>query len=244
MTRRRVVVLSSAVALLSLVGLVALAFVTVTQTDYGRGKVRDFIQTRITSAVRGKTKIGRISGSLLTGVTIDTLEIRDSTDRLFVASGPIRVSYDVRDLIDRRILLSSLDVERPVVYIAKDPDGRWNYQKIFPKGPDKPKRAERGFGDYIVIDTATVHDATFVLELPWTPNDSLRGARRDSAIAYNLARKDKAVRRNGDGFLRTFRWTGGQVAASHVRLAEPDSAGRFFAISDLDVDESDPPQPR
>ena len=97
MTRRRVVDLSSAVALLTLAVLVALAFVMVTQTSFGRERVRRFIETRITSAVHGKTKLGRISGSLLTGVTIDTFEIRDSTDRLLVASGPVHVRYDLRE---------------------------------------------------------------------------------------------------------------------------------------------------
>ena len=37
-------------------------------------------------------------------------------------------------------------------------------------------------GDYIVIDSTIVHDGAFTLTLGWSPNDSLKGYKRDSAI--------------------------------------------------------------
>jgi hypothetical protein len=33
------------------------------------------------------------------------------------------------------------------------------------------------------------------LTMPWHPDDTLRGAKRDSAIRMNLARKDHEIRR-------------------------------------------------
>ena len=49
------------------------------------------------------------------------------------------------------------------------------------------------------------------------------------------------IRRVQGGFSRTYRWTELDAASSYVRLADPDSAGRFFAIDELSVVESDPP---
>src|ERR1700716_798870 len=120
------------------------------------------------------------------GVMIDSLEIRDDEDSVFVASGPIRVSYDPRDLFDRRILLSNLQVQRPVVHLRQHAHGDWNWRRIFPASVEKQQRNQRGFGQYVVIDSSEIHDATFTLTLPWRPADSLRGTQRDSAIRYEL----------------------------------------------------------
>ena len=69
MSRRRVVVLASAVVLLAVGLLALLAVVSVTQTEYGRGKLRNYLARTLASRVQGKLHIGRIGGSLLTGVT-------------------------------------------------------------------------------------------------------------------------------------------------------------------------------
>ena len=55
--------------------------------------------------MKGKVYIGHMSGGLVGGVRIDSVEIRDDEDSVFFASGPITVSYDPRDLFDRRISL-------------------------------------------------------------------------------------------------------------------------------------------
>src|SRR5688500_6910922 len=188
MPRRRVVVLASAAVLLALGALAALLLVGVTQTAYGRQIVRDLVQEQLASRVKGRLHVGRIDGSLLTGVTVDSLEIRGPDDSLFVASGPITVEYDPRDLIDRRLLLRHLHVERPVVHLRRYEDGVWNFRRIFPRGDGAARRGTgRSFGDFVVVDSATVRDGRFLLTMPWHPADSLRGARRDSAIAHNLA---------------------------------------------------------
>ena len=242
MTRRRVVVLSSALALLAFGLVAAIGVLATTQTDFGREQVRSFLASRIAANVRGSLHIGRIGGSLLTGVTIDSLEIRDEDDSLFVATGRITVNYDPRDLVDRRILITHLDIENPYVRLADHDSLGWNYKRIFRRdgGRRLPSQGV-GFGDYIVIDSLDVHDLSLDLVMPWHPADSLRGSRRDSAIAFNLARKDAEVERAGRGFVRTRRWSDGQMSLSYVRIADPDSAGQLFAIADARIDGTDPP---
>jgi translocation and assembly module TamB len=242
MTRRRLVALVSAAALLGLGFLAVLVAVLITQSGTGRDYVRELLLTRLKGSVNGRMYVGRISGGLLTGVVVDSIEIRDENDSLFLRTGRVTVSYDPRDLWDRRVLLGSVDVENPVVHLRRYENGQWNHKRIFRRG-DKGPRARTGpsFGDYIVARAVEIHDASFYLTMPWHPADSLRGARRDSAIARNLARPEAEIRRAGKGFTRTWRWKQAQVVASYARIADPDSVGKAFIVDHLDVDEADPP---
>ena len=245
------------VALVSVIALVVIAFVTivtgliVTRTPYGQEELRKFIQTQLASAVRGKVYIGPISGGFLTGVTVDSIAIRDADDdSLFLSTGRITASYDPRDLIDKRIWLRDVTIEHPMVFLREHASGRWNYKEIF-KAYDKksnvPKTPGRNFGDYVVIDTARVRDGMFVLQQPWSPDDTLRGARLDSAIKFNLNRPDKEIRRLVDegkpSYARTLRWSKLTAIVSRMRLADPDSdkLGRLFVFDTVNAVENDPP---
>jgi hypothetical protein len=182
-----------------------------------------------------------MSGGFFNGVTIDSVEIRDDEDSVFFASGPIRIEYDARDLFDRRILLSHLEAHRPVVHLRQHENGDWNWRRIFPASVEKEKRNERGFGQYIVVDSSEIHDATFTLTLPWHPSDTLRGAKLDSAIRYELSRPDHEIRRTREGLARTWRWSQAQANLGFARIADPDTVGRLARIRKLSFTETDPP---
>ena len=86
--------------------------------------------------------------------------------------------------------------------------------------------------------------------MPCHPADSLgKGARRDSAVRATLSAQQRCdtvrcwgeVRRAGTGFMRTWRWTGIELALAQARIKDPDSATRHFAIAQLSMQESDPP---
>jgi len=249
--RRRLVALVSVIALL-VIGLVTIVTgVVVTRTHYGQEELRQFFQGQLASAFKGKVYVGPVSGGFLTGIQIDSFAIRDAdNDSLFLSTGRITASYDPRDLIDKRLLLRNVDVEHPVMYIRQHASGRWNFKEIFrsyEKKPNLPKTPGRNFGDYFVIDSARVHDGTFILQMPWTPDDTLRGAKLDSAVKYTIGRPDKEIRRVIDegkpSFARTWRWTKLSVLASHMRIADPDSdkLGRQFVFDSVHAVESDPP---
>jgi translocation and assembly module TamB len=242
-TRRRAVVLWSAFSLLGLGVLAGLAVVAVLKTQFGRDYARDYIEQLVAPRVQGKLHIGAITGLSFGGATIDSVEIRGPNDSLFMAAGRVTAHWDPRDLVDKRTLLSLLEIDRLVMHLRKDSTGRWNYKDVFRSGPKKPRvsTAERGFSDYIVADSVVLRRAGFILSMPWHPDDSLRGAKRDSAIARNLTRTDKEVRRSGSGFERTWRWNNLELVSGYARLADPDSVGRLFQIARLDVDEVDPP---
>src|SRR5829696_627160 len=241
MTRRRFIAIVS-LCVLGMLGVVVLATgLFVTRSETGQDWLRRTIEGRLASAVKGKVHLGRITGSFLTGVTIDSVELRDDQDSLFAATGPVRVVYDARDLVDRRIHLRRVNVERPNVVLRQNGDFSWNFKRMFKSsGPDKPKGPERGFGDFVVIDSVHLRGAQVRLTMPWHPDDSLRGARRDSAVRANLARKDHEIRRVRGGFTANYRWTNAYAAVSHMRIADPDSVGRLFLVDTLHAVETVP----
>ncbi|HJR66952.1 MAG TPA: translocation/assembly module TamB domain-containing protein [Gemmatimonadaceae bacterium] len=243
MSRRRLVAIISAAALL-LIGVVAAAAVlSVTQTDLGRDYVRRYLQAQVASKLgkRGTMYIGRISGGLVTGVVVDSFAIRDDEDSLFVSAGPIEITYDPRDIIDKRLLIGQLVIHKPFVNLRRHSDGVWNYRRIFPKGAPRVRTPDRRFGDYIVIDSATIHDGTVIVTMPWSPSDTLTARQRDSALAYARTTGGHEIRETKEGLKKTWRWTGLEVEAPFARIADPDSAGRLIVVGDMDVDETDPP---
>ncbi|HUX33847.1 MAG TPA: hypothetical protein VMV51_08230, partial [Gemmatimonadaceae bacterium] len=112
MVSRRRIVLRVSLGLVVALGVLATAAVFLaTQSGWGQDKVRGLIQRQLASAVHGHVYVGRISGNYLTSVTLDSLEIRDAEDSLFIASGPLTVDYDPRDLMDKRLLFTRVDAQ-------------------------------------------------------------------------------------------------------------------------------------
>ena len=241
MIRRARIALISAIVLFALVGFIIGSVFMVARTAFGREYVRRLVTSLVKQGVHGSIYIGHITGGFLTDVTVDSLAIRDPDDSLFVSSGPVTLRYDVRDLLDRRILLRGVHAEHPLVYIRQHEDGTWNFRTIFRSSGARPKAPGGGFGDFVVIDSATVHNATFLLTLPWHVPPTLHGAARDSAIRFELHRKDHEIRRTREGFARTWRWTGGNATLIHGRINDPDSTDRLFVVRDVSVNEADPP---
>jgi translocation and assembly module TamB len=245
MTRRRFIALIS-LCMLVVLGMIGVGVVLFfTQSETGQAALRRTIERQVASGIKGKLYLGHMSGNFLTGIALDSMELRDDEDSLFVATGPVRVEYDVRDILDRRLHLRMLDVSRPVVVIRQHEDGSWNFKRVFARGgPSRPKGPERGFGDYVVLDSTHLHSANFRLTMPWHPDDTLHGARLDSAVKYNLARQDHEIRRVRDGSVRSFtqnyRWTNIYAAIPFMRVADPDSATRLFVIDTMHAVETVP----
>lgn len=244
MTRRNLIALVSLCVLVALGAIVVGVALFATQSEYGQSAVRDAIQARVKASINGKVHVGRISGSFLTGVTIDSLELRDDEDSLVVATGRVTLHYDPRDLVDRRLYFSSVDLEHPAIVLRQHENWQWNYRRLFKIDASKRKSRgpERGFGDFVVLDSVHIRNGgSFRLTIPWHVDDSLHGARRDSAIRANVGRKDHEIRRTREGVTQTYRWTNAYAALSHIRIADPDSAGQAFVMDTVHADESTPP---
>ena len=243
MGRRRLVALVSALAMLAIFASVVAGFVLATQSDRGRDLIRRLAQAQLSRSIEGTFHLGTLSGSFLTDLRVDSIEIRDPGDSVFLASGPIRLTYDPRDLIDGRIFIRTVEVERPKAIMRRAFDGTWTKDLIWPKtNRVRVPGSRTRFGTLLVLEQVTVRDGEFILKMPWAPADSLRGARRDSAVAVALAAGRPEVRAAGGGrYMRTWRWRAIHADLARIRLADPDSAGRSFDVTRLDVSETDPP---
>ncbi len=248
MTRRSLVALVSAAVLVTL-GLVVLATVLfVTHTNAGREKLREIARPLVARAVHGgSVYLGHFSGSFINGITIDSVAIRDKRGDLFLSTGRITLVWNPRDLVDDRAYLRHADIEHPYLHLVQHENGEWNFKEIFgSNAPELPKPKElntRGWGDYVVIDSATTRNATVLLTMPWHPDDALRGAARDSSIHAHLTAANKLISKTFDGYGRTYAWRNASAVVTHARLADPDSDRKFgqeIQIATLTVDEYDP----
>jgi translocation and assembly module TamB len=244
MKRRHLVVLVSVVTLLTVIFVMAVIVGVGVGTDPGRAQIRALIESQLAGRVHGKLHIGKVRGNILTGFTLDTFAIRGPDDSLLISTGRISLDYDPRDLIDRRILLHNVQVEHPYLRLRQYEKGDWNFQRIFrSKKVNTPEVPGRSFGDFVIMDSVRVRDAQVVLTRPWSPDDSLRGAKRDSAIRVNLASTTREIRRAPEGYTHTYRWTNATAFLPHIRIAHPDSTrfGQEFVIGSMRVDEQEPP---
>jgi translocation and assembly module TamB len=247
MPRRRTVVIASAAVLFALGVAAFLMVAAATQTDWGRERIRRFLVAELPSVIHGHVYIGRLGGNLVSDLTIDSVEIRDREGEIFVATGRLAVRYDLRDIVDQRIAIQQIDVAHPVVQLIHYPVGSWNFEQLF--GSDHPRAAvprihTRGFGDYVVINNAAIHNASVTVIEPWHLPDALRGRgvserQRDSAARYEVATDSNVVRWRGS-VMREHRWRHAEILTPYARIADPDSVGLGFVLGDVTADESDP----
>ncbi|HEV8217636.1 MAG TPA: hypothetical protein VGP95_17420, partial [Gemmatimonadaceae bacterium] len=247
MKRRKLVALVALIvfAFLGLLAVSAVLFVT--RTQRGRDWVRDLATPLVQRAAKGGTvHIGRVTGNFLTGFTVDTFAIRDKRGELFLSTGRISVSYNPRDILDYRIYIRRASIQHPYVHLVQHNDYSWNYREVFASSGGPPPLKDvtrRSLGDYIVIDTTTVTDGTFLLTMRWAPDESLKVRVRDSVIKAHVDNPQKAVSKTFDGYGRLYAWRNVNALISHARLADPDSdrkVGMEFHVASLSADEYEP----
>ena len=234
-SRRRLIVVLSAVLLLATGAALVGGVIALTRTTGGLALLRRVLLPVAQAAIPGKLYVGTIGGTLYGDLTIDSLDIRSADGRPFLSTGPIRIQWDPRDLLDARVVITSLEVTRPTVTLVDYGNDDWNWKRALMR-----RRASTGgprgrFGRYIVIDTTTLRELTFVARLPWTLPDSLKGAKRDSALTFNLTRRDGEVRAEDGRYVRVYRFVRGQLAMGRTRLADPAVPGQHFDVKRADV---------
>jgi len=243
MARPRTIIFTAAGLLLGVLLLALGGVAGLTQTDRGRAVLRHALLPVLRAAVPGQLYVGTIGGNLFTMITIDSLELRAPDGTPFLRTGPVRVEYDPRDLLARRLVVRHAVVQRLQVHLVDYGNDDWNWMRALRRTDPmpSPRRTGRGFGDWIRVDSLDLFEGNVAVVEGWTPADSLRGAKRDSAIAFNLARRDLEIERDGDRFVKTRRWMRGRLILGPSRILHPDTAGQRLLVRRLDAVENDPP---
>jgi translocation and assembly module TamB len=224
------------IIVLSLVAIAATAVFVLTGTDWGRERVRRYAQNALNGMIHGRATIGRLSGNLLTGMTVHDFAITDSAGKPFVAVESFSANYKIMSLLRKHIWVEDAVLVRPLIVLNRPPDGTWNWARIFPRDTTpKPPSQQTGWGDWIRFTDAQVIGGQLIVRTPWKPSESLKTqVARDSAIRDVLGGGSRLmVTQVPGGFQKTVQLDSVNAAIPLLRLAEPGEKNRLLQISSL-----------
>jgi translocation and assembly module TamB len=210
-----------------------LAVWVLTNTDFGRERVRKFALGALQGATHGIVKIGELHGNLLTGATLVDVSITDSAGRPFLAADSLSARYVLRAFLSRHIYLDDVTLYRPHVVVEKLPGGEWNYRRLWPQEkPGAPTDTLPGWGSWVKFTNVTVLDGDVVVRSPWEPRTGLSARVRDSVITDALEGGSRlAIVRAPGGFQKVIELA--QVNGQYplVRIADPAFENRLIQVA-------------
>ena len=165
------------------------AILGLTNTDFGRERVRRIAVSAMNKSIHGVTRIGRVDGNLLRGITLRDLSITDSAGAPFFSSPLVQARYSIGNFLSKHIIIDALGRHEPSVVLDKKPGGDWNFTTLFASADTTKKDTTRGFGSWITLRNVRMSDGHVLVRMPWTPGDSLPQAVRDSVVRVALAGK-------------------------------------------------------
>lgn len=233
MRARRIILIIAVVVVVLLVVAASVVFVF-TNTDWGRERSRRFALGIFSKNAHGIVEIGEVDGNLLTGATLRRVSITDSTGAPFLRVDEVRARYALSSFIHQQVYLDNVTLVHPVVVLDRPPNGRWNYDRIFPrdtthKGPSAP-----GFGSWIKFTDVTVIDGDLTSRSPWKPASKFTPRQQDSVIAYALGPQGRLnIVRVPDGFQQVSKFHRINGKFPLVRIADPDDKAQIYDVATL-----------
>jgi autotransporter translocation and assembly factor TamB len=137
----------------------------------------------ISKSLQGTVEIANLRGSLLGSPVLHHVVLRDAQGVVLVQIEAIRLEYDLIGLIKKRLTVRTVDIVRPQLTLAQEPDGSLNITRLLPPSAEEPSKPEEGFSlpFAIVLEQLQIHDGQLTLQLP-----SLAGVQRVEALQANL----------------------------------------------------------
>ncbi len=219
---------------LSVIVVLAVAAVWVmTNTDFGRERVRRFALGALQGATHGIVKMGALHGNLLSGATVTDIAITDSAGRPFLTADSLSARYVLRALISKRVSLDNVVLYRPRVVVEKLPGGEWNYQRLWPTSkPTTPVDTLPGWGSWVKFSNVTVLDGDIVVRSPWEPRTGVSARVRDSLITDALSGGSRlAIIRAPGGFQKVIELAQLNGKFPLVRISDPDFKNRLIQVA-------------
>lgn len=229
---------TAAIVALSIIGAlvvaVFIALLVLTQTDWGRERVRRIALTQFRKIAHGRVTLDRVEGNLLGGATLIGLTITDSSGAPFLKADSISASYGLGSFFRKHITLDNVRLVNPVFVLSRKTGGTWNYMRIFPRDTVPHPAAAPGFGSWITLTNTTVVDGRVTLRSPWAPSDTLSPVKRDSLIRFAFGPDERQnIVRVDSGFQRisNFRDIYGMLPL--LRLADPKDPAQLIQVATL-----------
>ena len=106
-------------------------FVGLTRTDVGRDQVRQQLEAQFNDRVQGTLSIDSLSGSLITEIVADGVELRAPSGTLVGTVESIQVTPQWANLLTAELSIQSLSLLRPHLSLHRDSAGTWNAANAF-----------------------------------------------------------------------------------------------------------------
>jgi hypothetical protein len=205
----------------SLLLVLMIVLLVLTQTDWGREHVRRVVVARLDQALDGQVEVGRLEGNLLRRWRLVEVSIADPEGRPFVTADTIATRFSIRGLLGRRIVLRDLRLVEAEVVLNQPPGERWNYVRILPEPEPDPDRL--GWGDWIRLERVTILDSRLTIRSEWRPDPTLPPAERERKVTEALDGDGRAnIQRVPGGFQNIMDFRGIHARLDRVLLADPD----------------------
>lgn len=225
-------------AIATVVLLVIAAIGILSRSQWGHEQVRRQVLSILQGNVHGVVRIGKVSGNLLTGATIDGIEIIDSLGHPFFTAEKISARYNIRAFLNQKLLFDDVTITRPLLLFDKPPGDKWNIARLWPSKPHPPGYVHKeGWGDWFELTNVRVIDGRVLVRAAWHPNDSLTSRQRDSVLAHQLGPKGKFVIEEVPGGwqrVSDFRHLNGVLP--RLRIADPVNKWMLVDIATMTAD--------
>ncbi|MFW6193138.1 MAG: translocation/assembly module TamB domain-containing protein, partial [Gemmatimonadota bacterium] len=135
------------------------------QTAAGRALVTGLVADALRGTIDGRVIVGPVTGgNLVTRATLDRFAITDTAGEVFVDLRDVRVEYNPIGFLIGRYRFRNLDVGEMEVALREEPDGRWNFERIF--GDDSADE-DAGGGVSIALTDVSVEEGRLEVRTPW-----------------------------------------------------------------------------
>lgn len=224
-------------ALVGIVALVIAAVLVVTNTDWGRERVRRQVVGIMGQVAHGHVQVGRLDGDLLRGIIATDVSITDSSGAPLVTADSLLAGYALPPLLRKRIVLHDVRMVNPLIVLDLPPGGEWNFARIFPTDTTSPPDSTPGWGSWLSLEDVSIVNGRVIARLPWEPDSALTGAARDSAIDVALSPESRAnVEAVEGGWQVTYDMRRLDAALPRLRVADPDLPGQLVEVATLSTE--------
>lgn len=223
-------------ALLIVVVLLVGAVFLLTNSNWGRERVRRYVEGLIQKNSHGLVHIGSVTGNLLTGAVLHDVVITDSAHAPFVKADEIWANYSLNTLIrGKKIDLRKVKLVRAIIVLDKHPRGQWNFNRIFPRDTITPAGPRKtGWGTWIRFSDVTLVQSDITVRAPWEPDPHVSAAEQRDAVRRALGPSGRLkIFQVANGYQKEFSFHKIDAIFPLVRLEDPAYRTRLIDVAAL-----------
>ncbi len=204
---------------------------------WGHEQVRLLALKVLRGSVHGDVQIGRVDGDLLGHIVLTNFAISDSVGTAIIDARRIEASYDLIDLVRRRLYLRRVRLDSVILLLHEAPNNTWNYDRALPSAPDTGGPKRPGWGSWLTLSDVQITRSDITVRTPWRPDSVLDGPGRDSAIRVALGPDSRvAVAAVAHGYEQTSAFHHVNAAIPIAVLAQPGRATKVIHVGALSAD--------